>query len=99
LMGRPEFPDERIADHLTSLLREDRVNVFTVHAEIEGMGRRGLFRELMSRWTKHGVKFIRLDDYARELLAQRTAIPVCDQQMAPIDGRSGVLATQVIRPL
>src|SRR5688572_5690046 len=47
LMGRPEFPDERIAHHYASLLRSDRVNVFTLHAEIEGMGRRKLFRELL----------------------------------------------------
>ena len=95
LMGRPEFPDERIVDHYAGLLREDRVNVFTLHAEIEGMGRRELFRELMSRWLKRDAQFIRLDEYARDLLANRSTIPVCDQQMAPIDGRSGVLATQV----
>jgi undecaprenyl phosphate-alpha-L-ara4FN deformylase len=99
LMGRPEFPDDRIVDHYARLLREDRVNVFTLHAEIEGMGRRGMFRELMSRWTKQGVVFIRLDDHARDLLTNRSAIPVCDQQMAPIDGRSGVVATQVSRQL
>lgn len=95
LMGRPEFPDDRIVDHYATLLRDDRVNVFTLHAEIEGMGRRQLFRELIANWKQQEVKFIRLDDYARELLANRSAIPVCDQQMAQIDGRSGVVATQV----
>jgi undecaprenyl phosphate-alpha-L-ara4FN deformylase len=94
LMGRPEFPDARIAGHLATLLREDRVNVFTLHAEIEGMGRRGLFREAMSQWRQRGAQFIRLDDYARELLASRSTISVCDQHMASIDGRSGVVATQ-----
>jgi undecaprenyl phosphate-alpha-L-ara4FN deformylase len=94
LMGRPEFPSERLADHYVSLLSEDRANVFTLHAEIEGMGRRGLFRELMSRWIANGVQFIRLDDYARGLLANRSVIPVCEQQMAAIDGRSGIVATQ-----
>ena len=39
-------------------------------------------------------KFIRLDDLARELLANRAAIPVRDQILAPIDGRSGLVATQ-----
>jgi len=43
LMGRPEYPDGKIVPHYLSLLREDRVNVFTLHAEIEGLGRRGLF--------------------------------------------------------
>ena len=35
-----------------------------------------------------------MDDLARALLTDRDAIPVCDQLMAPIDGRSGLVATQ-----
>jgi len=42
------------------------------------------------------VQFIRLDDLARELLANRAAIPVCDQTMAAIDGRSGLVAAQAV---
>lgn len=94
LMGRPEFPDDNIVPHYLSQLSEDRVNVFTLHAEIEGMGRRALFRELLAACRARGVQFIRLDDYAKELLANRAAIPVRDQVMAEIDGRSGVVATQ-----
>jgi len=94
LMGRPEFPDDKIVPHYLSLLRADRPNVFTLHAEIEGMGRRALFRELLAACKKAGVEFIRLDGLARELLADRAAIPVCDQVLAEIDGRSGLVATQ-----
>jgi peptidoglycan/xylan/chitin deacetylase (PgdA/CDA1 family) len=94
LMGRPEFPERRIVEHYASLLREDRVNVFTLHAEIEGMGRRELFRKLLESWTERDAVFIRLDEYARQLLAVRSDISVCEQVMAPIDGRSGVVATQ-----
>jgi len=57
--------------HYLSLLREDRVNVFTLHAEIEGTGRRALFRALLAACRERGVEFIRLDDYAKELLANR----------------------------
>jgi len=94
LMGRPEFPDAAIVPHYLSLLRADRPNVFTLHAEIEGMGRRALFRALLAECRRKGVQFIRLDDLARELLANRTAIPVEDQVLAEIDGRSGLVATQ-----
>jgi undecaprenyl phosphate-alpha-L-ara4FN deformylase len=94
LLGRPEFPDAKIVSHYLSLLRPDRPNVFTLHAEIEGMGRRALFRELLTAGRKAGVEFIRLDDLARALLTDRDAIPVCDQVMASIDGRSGLVATQ-----
>jgi peptidoglycan/xylan/chitin deacetylase (PgdA/CDA1 family) len=94
LMGRPEYPDAKIPAHYVSRLREDRVNVLTIHAEIEGMGRRRLFNALLAACRDRGVTFVRLDDYAKELLANRAAIPVCDQVMAEIDGRSGLVATQ-----
>jgi peptidoglycan/xylan/chitin deacetylase (PgdA/CDA1 family) len=94
LMGRPQFPDSAIAGHLMSLLSPDRLNVFTLHAEIEGMGRRWIFRELLAACRKSGIEFVRLDGEARKLLADRQAIPVCEQVMASIDGRSGLVATQ-----
>jgi hypothetical protein len=40
------------------------------------------------------VEFVRLDEAARDLLAAPERIPVCDQVAAPIDGRSGRVATQ-----
>lgn len=94
LMGRPEYPDDRIVQHYVSLLRSDLVNVFTLHAEIEGMGRRKLFQDLLVACRSAGVEFVRLDDYARELLTNRAMIPICDQTMIEIDGRSGVVAAQ-----
>ena len=93
LMGRPEYPDARIVPHLLSLLRADRPNVLTIHAEIEGMGRRHLFQDLLAACRTAGVEFIRMDDLANELLANRAAIPVRDQVMAEIDGRTGLVAT------
>jgi len=94
LMGRTEFPDSAIAGHLLSLLGPGRLNVFTLHAEIEGMGRRSIFREFLGACRASGVEFVRLDAEARRLLADRAAIPVCDQVMAAVDGRSGLVATQ-----
>ena len=41
-----------------------------------------------------GVEFVLMDDYARELLANRAVLPVRDQTMGEIDGRSGVVAVQ-----
>ncbi len=94
LMGRPEHPDGRLAGHLISLLRPDRLNVFTLHAEIEGMGRRGIFRELLAGLRKAGVECVRLDAAAEEFLRNRASIPAKDQAYAPIDGRSGLVATE-----
>ena len=96
LMGRPEYPDDKIVTHYLSLMKAEaaRTHVFTLHAEIEGMGRRGLFQELLAACQRAGVEFVRMEDYARDLLANRSAIPVREQVMAEIDGRSGVVAAQ-----
>jgi len=99
LMGRPEFPDSAIARHLLSLLRPDGLNVFTLHAEIEGMGRRAIFREFLAACRNSGVEFVRLGDTARSLLSDREAIPVCGQAMGPVDGRSGLVAKQAYADL
>ena len=96
LMGRPEFPDASIAAHLLSLLDPQRLNVFTLHAEIEGMGRRWIFREFLAACRDSGVEFVRLDEAARELLSGRDAIRVCDQAMGSVDGRSGLVAIQAL---
>jgi len=95
LMGRPEYPDASLIPHYLSLLRHDRPNVITVHAELEGMACRSFFRGLLAECRASGVELVRMDELAQSLLADRSALPVCDQLMAPIDGRSGLVATQV----
>jgi peptidoglycan/xylan/chitin deacetylase (PgdA/CDA1 family) len=97
LLGRPEFPEGKIVAHYLSLLRkngDDALNVFTLHAEIEGMMKMPLFRALLEACRARGVQFVRLDECARELLQNRDAIPVRDIVMAEIDGRSGLVATE-----
>jgi peptidoglycan/xylan/chitin deacetylase (PgdA/CDA1 family) len=94
LLGRPGYPDDRIVPHLLGRLRPDQLNVVTIHAEIEGMAKRALFRALLRACVDRGVAFIRLDALARELLVDRARIPIRDQILAPIEGRSGLVATQ-----
>jgi len=95
LIGRPEFPDPAITPHLISRIRLGRPNVFTLHAELEGMGKRAWFREFLSTSRRAGVEFVRLDDLARGMLAVRASIPIAEQKMESIDGRSGWVASQV----
>jgi undecaprenyl phosphate-alpha-L-ara4FN deformylase len=94
LLGRPEFPDAKIPAHYVSLLQDSQPNILTIHAEIEGMMKRPLFRELLTAFTEKGVRFVRMDDLAREILLHRDSVPVQPLVMAEIDGRSGLVATQ-----
>ena len=99
LMGRPEYPsDEAIVAHYLSLLREDLPNVWTIHAELEGMGKRELFRTILRRMKDRGVQFVRMDSLASEYLAQRAQLPIMEQVQGSIDGRSGLLALQAEKP-
>ncbi|WP_193215052.1 polysaccharide deacetylase family protein [Luteolibacter marinus] len=93
LLGRPEFPDDAMVPHYLGLLRDDRPNVFTLHAEIEGMSKLPLFRCLLREWLARGVTFVTMETLADQILARREEVPVRDMEMAEIDGRSGTVAT------
>ena len=94
LLGRPEYPDDKIVPHLMSLLQPDSLNVFTLHAELEGMGKRELFVAFLAAVKQAGVEVVSLEQAAKKLLEQREKIPVCELVQAAIDGRSGLLAVQ-----
>ena len=94
LLGRPEYPQERMAEHYLSLLKPDVLNVLTIHAELEGMRHLDLFRSFLRLIAERELEVVRLDHHAREVLKQRDAIPVCDLDSGTVDGRSGTLAVQ-----
>lgn len=94
LLGRNEFPEEKIVDHYLSLLRGDRLNVLTIHAEIEGMSKVRLFRSLLEKCNGLGVSFVRLEDIAKEILENRFQVPFEAMERGSIDGRSGLVAMQ-----
>jgi undecaprenyl phosphate-alpha-L-ara4FN deformylase len=94
LLGRPEHPEEQLVEQYLSWLRPGQLNALTTHAEIEGMIRIDLFRALLAQAQKQNVRFVRLDDLAREHLRDRDRIPVSELIQGEVDGRSGTLAVQ-----
>ncbi|MBK1816999.1 4-deoxy-4-formamido-L-arabinose-phosphoundecaprenol deformylase [Luteolibacter yonseiensis] len=94
LLGRREYPDTEIVQHYMNLLSHDRPNVMTIHAEIEGMMKRPLFAELLEKFNRKGVKFVKMENLAKDLLSQNEPPPVCQMVMDCVDGRSGKIATQ-----
>jgi peptidoglycan/xylan/chitin deacetylase (PgdA/CDA1 family) len=94
LLGRPAFPEDRIVDHYLSLLRPGAPNILTIHAELEGMKKTALFRAFLARMQDRPVEIVKLDDLARDLLRNPSAIPICDLVSGTIEGRSGTLAVQ-----
>jgi undecaprenyl phosphate-alpha-L-ara4FN deformylase len=94
LLGRPAYPEERIIGHYLSLLRHDKLNVLTIHAEVEGMKKIALFRQFLKEIKRLPSHLVKLDSHAGDLLKNPSAIPVCDLVAGTIDGRSGTLAVQ-----
>ncbi len=97
LLGRPEYPDAGIAGHYLSLLSEATPNILTIHAEIEGMNKIGLFGQFLAKALQQQVRFVRLCDLAGELSGNPAAVPVCDLAAGAIDGRSGRVGIQKCR--
>jgi undecaprenyl phosphate-alpha-L-ara4FN deformylase len=95
LIGRPEYPDERIIDHYLSLMLRCNLNVLTIHAEVEGMGKMNLFRAFLEAVKKNDVLTVKLDTCAHNLLKDPSTIPVCDLIQGTVDGRSGTLSVQL----
>lgn len=93
LLGRPEYPLPQLAQRYLSWLRRDRLNVLTVHAEIEGMAQLDWFRAFLAQ-ARRAARCQPLGDAAETLRGRPADIPVCDLVAGAVDGRSGTLAVQ-----
>ena len=70
----------------------DHLQVFTLHAELEGMLLLGAFESLLVKWRESGASITRMARI-HELAVQR-ALPTRSVVMGEIPGRSGRLAVQ-----
>lgn len=89
LLGRAEFPLEKLIDHYLSLLKINTPNVLTIHPEIEGMKYHDWFCTFLSVLKKQNVQFVNLSE-----IAKSKEFPVCELMQKEIEGRSGKLAWQ-----
>ncbi len=94
LLGRPEYPEQRIVAQYLSLMKPEGLNVLTIHAEIEGMKKISLLRDLLNQVRTRSLTVVRLDEAARTLLGNPGLIPICELAAGSVDGRSGTLAVQ-----
>ena len=67
--------------------------VHTIHAEVEGRSKAGLFEGILDDWLADGVTFPRLSELAREVLAHHEAIPVRAIARTTLPGRGGFVTT------
>ncbi len=90
VIGRNGITNDNYNDHLLSLLRPDRLNVLTIHAEVEGILCRQMFAEFVQRVLAQGHSFVPLGALVRATSPIKSAVIV--QRELP--GREGWLACQ-----
>jgi len=81
---------ETYNEYLLNMIRPDRLNVLTIHAEVEGIGCLALFEDFLDRAAQRGIVFEPLGD----LLSQNLEITESDIHQAAVAGRDGWLACQ-----
>lgn len=97
VLGLDGMQGEQVNDVLLSQLRSDRLNVHTIHAEVEGRTQLDLFASLLKHLEVQGVAYVKLCDVAKALLHQRPDdLPRAAIQPRPIPGRAGEVACQVV---
>ena len=77
-------------DYLLSLIKEDHPNVLTIHAEVEGIACRDLFKQFLTAAKKQQIEIIPL----HQLLQRFPATQTDEIEKRTFPGREGWLACQ-----
>ena len=81
-----------IVDYYLRQMREDALNVHTVHAETEGMEQLEVFIALVEALKARGAQFVRLGEVAAQLAL--IELPVCEVKRTTLPGRAGWVSAQ-----
>ena len=94
LLGRDRIDESTIAQAVFQLSASaaEPLQVFTLHAELEGMRLSGPFESLLTKWRDAGAAVVRMA--AIHALALQRPMPVRAVTRGEIPGRSGTLAVQ-----
>jgi undecaprenyl phosphate-alpha-L-ara4FN deformylase len=97
VLGLGGLRGERVTEFFLSRLQSDRLNVHTIHAEVEGRTQLVLFASLLRRLEVQGVAYVKLSDVAKALLHQGSdQIPRAAIQPRLTAGRAVAVACQVV---
>lgn len=89
-VGRNNITMDLFGGHILSLLREDGLNVFTIHAEVEGIAAKKMFAEFVHKALALGHEFCPLGELVRRSLP----IPPGAIAEGTMPGREGWVCVQ-----
>nr|WP_222846334.1 4-deoxy-4-formamido-L-arabinose-phosphoundecaprenol deformylase [Pontiella sulfatireligans] len=90
IIGCGGITNETYNDHILSLIQPDRLNVLTIHAEVEGIVCRGLFDDFLAKAVQRGIEVVP----TAALLGEATALPGDAVVPRTLPGREGWIAFQ-----
>jgi len=90
LIGHDGINDDNYNRRLLDLIRPDRLNVLTVHAEVEGVSRATLFDRFLREAGQRGIRPAPLG----ELVGDGKDLPIAGTCQGPIAGRQGAVCWQ-----
>ena len=93
VVGRNDISDNNYNNYLLSRIEPKRLNVLTIHAEVEGMARLDLFRQFLRMAQARALSFVPLGDLLEGLSVFEQAVIACRE----IPGREGWVCCQVNR--
>jgi undecaprenyl phosphate-alpha-L-ara4FN deformylase len=98
LLGRDGVDDTNIADALFRASEPDglTLQVFTLHAELEGLLLLNAFEQLLRKWQAAGAKITGMQAIHQQSLQRQ--LPEQTVAMGTVPGRSGLLAVQPVGP-
>ncbi len=99
LLGRDGIGESTVADavfRVSAGVPTDDLQVFTLHAELEGMRLLGAFESLLVRWRDAGAALTRMAGIYEHAI--KRPLPHCRVILGEVAGRSGLLAVQAPRP-
>lgn len=84
------YPDNHDNEYVLSLFNPDRLNVLTIHAEVEGMACFAMFERFLKTARSRGVSFVPLGSFLMEPAPTVHASVI----KRPIHGREGWVSYQ-----
>lgn len=93
LIGLHGLTADNVHEYLLTLTRDrGRDQVYTLHAELEGMKWRAIFERLLKGWAAQGHSLVALGTLFADL--DVSELPHCQAVSGEVPGRSGQLAVQ-----
>jgi peptidoglycan/xylan/chitin deacetylase (PgdA/CDA1 family) len=92
LIGRPEYPIEKITETYHEHISKQDLNVLTIHAELEGMAFIAWFTDFLNESIEKGITFVPVETIANDLLSRKEQLPKLPMIQGTVDGRSGTVA-------